>query len=63
MVPRNSFIVFLLLFSGLACVVVLSYLVRWHFTCFAHYFAIVFVFVFLSPSLRPQNYYHGISLG
>lgn len=46
LVTRYSF-VFLPLFAGLSCVVLLSYPTRWHFTCFTHSFATISVLFFL----------------
>ena len=48
------FIVFFFSFSGFACVVVLSYPVRWHFTCLTHEFAIIFVFGLQSQSVPTE---------
>ena len=59
---QNLFIfnVFWFLFSGLPCVVVFSYPVRRHFTCFTHEFAIIFPFlVFLCLS---KNCFSQVSL-
>ncbi|CAM9368921.1 unnamed protein product [Laminaria digitata] len=48
------FIVFLFLFFGLACFVVLSYPVRWQFTCFALIRLRFFLFVSVSQSVTME---------
>ena len=44
---EHTYIYFVFLFSGLGCVVVFLYPVRWHLTCFTHEFAMIFLFLVL----------------
>ena len=57
------YILFCSYFSGLACVVVFSYAVRWHFTCFILELAIYMVFFLVFLCLTVCDHRISISLG